>query len=232
MKMKIPTVYGGPWVPATIQDILHNPVYVGKIRWNARPSVKRMVNGKIVKERPRAKDEDIIIADGIHEPIISIETWELAQKYLSENKEVPVPRRLQIKNPLAGLVICWKCGRRMVRRPYTNGQPDTLMCAITACDNVSSSLYIIEDMILNSLKEQLNTYRLEVKNIKKNNAKNHLEIDLIQKSTSNLDKEFETLKKQSDPSRLLEAGGYTVDTFLERAKLLMKKKKLQKRKAC
>ena len=32
--LKVPTKMGGDWVVATIRDILINPVYCGKIRWN------------------------------------------------------------------------------------------------------------------------------------------------------------------------------------------------------
>lgn len=227
-EMKVPTASGGPWVPETVQEILHNPVYIGKIRWNARPQVKKMVNGQLAKERPRAKNA--LIVDGKHQPIISIETWEKAQKYLSENKETPVPKQFKVKNPLAGLVVCGKCGRKMVRRPYTNGQPDTLMCAVTACDNVSSSLYVVEDMILEALKKQLHEYKLEVKNIQKNSSDSRREIELLQKSISKLDKEFETLKKQSDSLHdLLEQGVYTVDTFIERSKIVNEKKETNRK---
>lgn len=229
-EMKIPTISGGPWVPATVQDILHNPVYIGKIRWNARPAVKKIINGQLVKERPRAKDNDVIIVDGLHEPIISIETWELAQKYLSDNKEVPAPKQYQVKNPLAGLVICGKCGRKMIRRPYTSGQPDTLMCQITACDNISSYLYIVEDMILEALKKQLDEYKLELKNIQKSRSKNFREIELLHKAIANLDKEYETLHKQSDSLHdLLEQGVYTVETFLERSKIINGKKEANRK---
>lgn len=54
-EMKIPTRKGGDWTDSTIRDILSNPVYIGKIRWNARPQIKRMINGEMVKERPRAE---------------------------------------------------------------------------------------------------------------------------------------------------------------------------------
>jgi len=227
-EMKIPTVSGGPWVPETVQNILHNPVYIGKIRWNARPVIKKMVNGQLVKERPRAKDA--LIVDGIHKPIIDIQTWKTAQEYLSENIGIRIPRQFKVKNPLAGLVVCGKCGRIMVRRPYKREQPDTLMCAITACDNVSSPLHVVENMILEALKKQLSTYKLEVKNIRKNSAKNRLEIDLIQKTISNLDKEFETLNKQFDSLHdLLEQGIYTTDVFLERSKILREKREANRK---
>jgi hypothetical protein len=82
---------GDVWVNATIQGILRNPVYIGKIRWNSRPTIKKMVDGQMKKERPRAKQEDWILVDGLHEPIIDNETWELAQEFISTNPPRPVP---------------------------------------------------------------------------------------------------------------------------------------------
>ena len=52
--LKVPTKKGGAWAVATVRDILINPVYCGKIRWNWRHQVKRMVDGQLVVERPLA----------------------------------------------------------------------------------------------------------------------------------------------------------------------------------
>ena len=52
------------WSPATVRDILINPVYIGKIRWNWRKGSKKMVDGHIVSARPRSSIEDCIISDG------------------------------------------------------------------------------------------------------------------------------------------------------------------------
>ncbi len=224
-EMKAPTANGGSWVPTTVQSILHNPVYIGKIRWNSRPRIKKMVNGQVTTKRPRSKPEDWILVDGAHEAIINMDTWNTAQKYLSGNKAPRVPKKRKVKNPLAGLVVCGKCGRKMVRRPYSNGQNDTLMCAITACDNVSSALHIVEELILKALKDYLEKYKVEVKNSGYCDGLSPLETDFIQKRIENLDKDMETLEKQSGRLHdLLEQGIYSTDTFLERSRILREKK--------
>ena len=41
------------WTISAVKDILSNPVYIGKIRWNSRKTVKEYKNGKIVNTRPR-----------------------------------------------------------------------------------------------------------------------------------------------------------------------------------
>ena len=44
-----PPPTGGKWPPCTVKDILTNPTYIGKLRWSYRPTVKRMVDGELVK---------------------------------------------------------------------------------------------------------------------------------------------------------------------------------------
>lgn len=229
-EMKTPTANGGSWVPSTVQCILHNPVYIGKIRWNARPHVKKMINGQLSKERPRAGSSDWILVDGLHKAIIEQKTWDIAQKHLSANHAPPIIDRLETKNPLAGLVVCGKCGRKMIRRPYSNGQRDTLMCAVTDCNNVSSSLQVVEELVLKALKDYLEGYSVEVKQNEQKSTVNSLEINLIHNTIENLDKEFGSFNKQSDSLHdLLEQGIYSTETFLERSKNIREKKETNRK---
>ena len=69
------------WQPAAIKDMVENPVYIGKIRWNWRKTQKRMENGEIVKIRPKTKDSsEWILVDGKHPAIISEELYNEALK--------------------------------------------------------------------------------------------------------------------------------------------------------
>lgn len=221
-ELKVPTMKGGDWVTSTIRSILSNPVYIGKIRWNSRPTKKKMIGGQMVKERPRAKKKDWILVDGLHEAIIDDNTFKLAQEYLAENPAVPVPTRHVVKNPLASLVVCGKCGRRMNRRPHGDKYPDTLMCPVTSCDNVSSQLSLVEEKLLTILRVWLEDYKIEMKANEKQD--NNLETNLIKKSIENLDNEINTLEKQIDGLHdLLEQSIYSVDKFLERSKIVNNK---------
>lgn len=220
--MGIPAATGGVWVPASVRDMLKNPVYCGKIRWNARPASKRMVDGGLVVERHRASLNDCVVADGLHPPLISEETFTLAQEYLSKNPPRPIGERNTVKNPLAGLVICGKCGRRMVRRPYgTRRSVDTLMCACTSCSNVSSDLFLVEQRILDGLRDWLATYRLKWE---AQASANTSAIELKRKAAKGLEAEIGKLGKQLDNVyNLLEQGVYSTEKFLERSRLLAEK---------
>lgn len=219
--LKIPSMTGDIWVPSTIQTILRNPVYFGKIRWNSRPSVKKVVDGKIKKIRPRAKVEDWLLVDGLHEAIISKETFDLANKLLQTNHSHPCPSSFTIKNPLAGLIVCGKCGRNMVRRPYTKKElPATLICALTSCDNISAKLHLVEHEIIEALKLLLRDYKLK----KQSNSKASYNIDMLKKALLKLQNELIILGKQKESAYdLLEQNVYTTEIFLERTKSLADK---------
>ena len=73
-------------------------MYIGKIRWNARKTVKEYRNGKIVNTRPR--NSDYVLFDGLHEAIIDLDTWNIVQEKRSKNTP-SVTHNKVVQNPLA-----------------------------------------------------------------------------------------------------------------------------------
>ena len=221
-RMGIPTKRGGLWVTASVRDILINPVYIGKLRWNWRPAVKKMTGGEIKVERPRAKEDECIIVDGLHDGIIAEDVFSEAQELIKQNPPRPIGERGVVKNPLAGIVYCGMCGRSMVRRPYSNNSyPDTLMCALPECNNVSARLSSVEDKLLEALEAWVSGYKLNLglDDTKKNANRIKTQIELKRKALDKIDEEIEILKKQQSRTHdLLEQGIYDNDTFLDRTK--------------
>ncbi|MFD2703791.1 recombinase family protein, partial [Paenibacillus shunpengii] len=219
--LQVPTSGGGMWVTSTIQHMLRNPVYKGKIKWGTRPIVKKRNDGVISKSRPRVSPDEYKLVDGLHEAIVTEEVWELAQKYLSENPAKPLPNGKKVKNPLSGLVRCGKCGRYMVRRPNPKNRYDTLMCQIPECTNVSSALDLVENRIIESLKYWLKNYKAQWE-IEDSKAKvSDPKADLMHKALKEIETEHDKLNKQMDNLHdLLEQGLYTTDKFIERSKNL------------
>ncbi len=153
-QLKIPTQKGGIWVTASVRDLLINPVYMGMVRWNWRPAKKRMTDGAVTVERPRAKAEECVLVKGLHEGIIDPDVFAKAQELMKQNPPRPIGERNVVKNPLAGLVFCGKCGRSMSRRPYgQKGYPDTLLCSVPECPTVSSHLNLVEKRVLDALRD-------------------------------------------------------------------------------
>jgi len=117
------------WSPPAIKDILENPVYIGKIRWNWRRCVKVIEDGKFKTTRPKTKDESQwIYVDGRHPAIIDEATF--GEALNKRGKNVRVKSKVKIRNPFSGLLYC-ECGRAMTYRTYRkNGHtvsPEAIM---------------------------------------------------------------------------------------------------------
>lgn len=215
--MKIPPKRGNVWVVASIRDILINPVYIGMIRWNWRPQQKKMINGQLRISRPRSTD--YILSKGLHYPIISKETFDIAQELMKSNPPRPINDRFTVKNPLSGIVVCGCCGRHMVRRPNKH-YPDMLICSEPTCNNVGSQLRVVEERILQSLKDWLGEYKLSW-DINPAPMERISQVSIKQKALQKEKNELDTLNKQvSKTHDLLEQGIYTTDIFLERSRSL------------
>ena len=202
------------WTISSVKDILSNPTYIGKIVWNRRKQKKKTKNGHLIISRPR--NQDYLIYNGLHEPIIDNKTWELVQEKRKQNTP-KVKHSNSIQNPLVGLVFCEKCDKPMQRRPYTkNNKPAVLMCSNSKCDNVSSKLYIVESKIIEALKIWLENYKVDYDVKDNSNTDNN---KLIEKSIVNTKKELE--KENAKLNKIydfLENGIYNKDEFLKRSK--------------
>ncbi|MCL1831459.1 MAG: recombinase family protein [Oscillospiraceae bacterium] len=231
-QLKIPPSRHDYWMQSVVKRIIQNPVYIGKVRWGQRPQKKKTVNGRIVVTRPIRDSggdivyDDFIIADGLHEAIIDEEMFNSAQKYIEEIPPMPIGYKKELKNPLAGLVFCQKCGRSMVyRKGTTEKSPAYIVCHARACDNVSSPFALIESRVLEGLREWLNDYKLNWGNAefqqrqKKSKTKSGSKVAVKINALKTLKSEIETLEKQlSKTYDLLEQEVYSTDEFLNRSR--------------
>ena len=204
------------WTPAMVRTILINKVYCGYLTWGRRKTVKNMKNKMIEKSHPIS--DDYIEVKGLHSPIISEKTFYKAQNILLANRSRTYRNDYKIQNPLAGIIRCSKCGHKMTRRPYKNSQPDSLICSIKECKNVSSQLSLVESKLLKSLEQKFKEYDYFIDNYSK-------EIKKIQYSNEQnmkvIDKEIEKIKKQQNKAyELVETGVYDITTYKERKTLL------------
>lgn len=106
--MGVKTKRGKPIDNRCIEYILHNPVYIGKIRWS---SDKRAASTR------HYDSPNILIFDGNHEPIIDNKTFEEVQKRIKDQKLKygKYQRREQpIEYMLKGLIRCSNCGATLV----------------------------------------------------------------------------------------------------------------------
>lgn len=101
------------WTPAMVRNILDNEIYCGYMSWNKRKTVRNMKDGQVVKSRPLQSEYDLY--KGRYTPLITEEQFKIAQQKITSG----IPRNSkELKNPLAGIIFCKKCGHVMIRRPY------------------------------------------------------------------------------------------------------------------
>ncbi len=209
------------WSSSTVSDILKNPVYTGKIRWSYRPDVKDMTDGIVTKRR--VKNEDCILVDGLHPPLISEKDFDEVQALFKRRSVPPKKADTSLKNPLSGLVFCAKCGAVMSRLGENRRSfKATLRCSNPHCDTVSSKLELVEGAVLESLENWLIEYKIKISN--KSPLPQNNDSGDIQKTINALSTEIKQTEKQIDNIyNLLEQGVYTVEIFKQRSAALSKK---------
>ncbi|MCM1024679.1 MAG: recombinase family protein [Prevotella sp.] len=219
--MGIPTRSGKPWSKATITDMLKNPVYTGKIRWSYRKDIKQSVNGRIVTVR--RSGGDCILADGLHEAVISPDDFEAAQVRLSENKKKPLRASDVLQNPFTGLMYCGKCGAKMTRLgKNARNKYDTIKCTNRKCDCVSAPIFLVEQSVLDSMRNWLSgyLYRVDERDVPLPEADRNAE-KTIASLTAELKKTDAQIGSTYD---LLEQKIYTAEVFMQRNKALTERR--------
>lgn len=227
-RIGIPPHRNDYWCKETLRDIITNPVYVGIIRWGYRRSKKSVVAGQTVVTRPISDDENCVMAKGLHEPIISREMFDAAQRKIKSVPPPPVGYKKELKGALAGLVVCSECGHKMtLRSPSSPNKPPYLVCHYRYCTNVSTPYELVEKRLLNVLEGWANKFRV------KDNQPREKEKDsteMLSKSVDNTAKKIETLQSQLDNMfDLLEQGIYTPEMFSSRSRSVSER--LEKAKA-
>ena len=202
---------GKEWTQTPVVNIITNPVCIGKIRWKNSPQKKKIEDGKVIKKRITNNDPEIY--DGLQEPIISEEQFELAQQIRKE-KEIPSNKKeRQLANPFADLMFCEKCGKPIKRNTYSHRQncPPRYRCPSQGCECKSIYCSDVEETVLKEMRQWLNDYiiHLDQKQIRQDN-------DLTSVRDS-LQEHLHDLKEQQNKiCDLLEKGVYTVDLFTKR----------------
>ncbi len=106
--MGVRSTKGNLFENRTVEYILTNPTYLGKLRRNP--------NGRDNTDRFH-QSEDTVIVDGQHEPIISEEIFRQANERLKEQKKkyVKHSQQKQADFMLRGLCRCSECGSTLVQ---------------------------------------------------------------------------------------------------------------------
>ena len=216
-ELQIPSRSERPWSASSIIDILNNPTYCGYQRWQWRKVQKQMVDGKIIETRP--KDADCEKVRGRFTAIIPEANYNLVQK-IKAGKPLPINTNTTLQNPLSGLVYCSKCGTLMTRQPSnTRLHYAVLRCPNSKCSNISSPLSLIEEQVIEGLKEWIPEYELDWP--KEFGKESKTTLAVLENSLHNIEEKYsQTVKQLNKTFDLLEQGVYSLDIFQERHKTL------------
>ena len=200
--MGIPTYHDEPeWSKHTLNNLLVNPVYKGKVRWNNRMAIKTMVDGDLVRIRPRRNISDQYMEyDGKHMKyaLVSEEMFDKAGKRFTIDR---TKSNNKLANPLAGLLYCKKCNTLMRRTTHKNSKyntQDRYQHKYTKlCKVKSASIPDVLNAVAYGLKLYIEDFEMQINDlpsVSKNTIAN--QIDALNK---------ELIKTQKRLSKLFEA---------------------------
>lgn len=221
--LHIPAPKSDKWSAQTIPGILRNAHYIGCIPAAFRPGKKVVKDGQIKITRPRVKSCELY--KGLHEPIIDRAVWDQVQARLGKNAAVRTPGNRQQSNPLAGLIVCDCCGKRMQRRPQPKGVQTQIICTTRGCPTVAHSDVELEQLVLASLRTYL--AKLEA------GKPEVLDLSAERKALADIEKQIASLDSRMRRTyELVEDGTYTREIFLDRqAEISKEREKLTAERA-
>lgn len=203
------------WVKDTVRHILRNEHYVGRVVFNKIKQTTVIENGERVVKRLSQEPEDVIVVPGMHEAIISEETWEAAKKLVARH-----PRKQhthELKNPLSTMLYCGKCGRVLYQHPYKHAE-DRYECRHNKCYK-SVKMREVQEALLTALEEsELPALKLKLKN------RDGDALNIQQKLLAKLEDQLADFAAQEEKQfDLLEEGVYSSDVFERRHRALTAK---------
>ena len=204
--MGIRTTRGNLWENRTVDYILHNPVYIGKIRWNPTGRTRRNYD-----------DPNIMITDGQHEPIIDEESFNKVQT-IYERQQKKYNRYAHTTGKkymymLHGLVKCSDCGSSLAAAI----KGTSLQCIKYNHGQCKTSHHItiakLNEMVLTGIETAFETgiFNIKIKNTRPTEEKSEIDIDaLIQKEQL----KYKRIKEA------FEAGVYTIEELKESRRMI------------
>ena len=211
---------GECWRDTTIRQMVSNHHYDGKVVYGKRKTKTVIEDGRQVRKRKRLVDDDqFTIVEGQHQALVDHETFVRANKKRCNNPRII--KDLKVSNPLAGVLVCAKCGHAMRRTPYTHAD-DRYACNYhqNACMKSIKMKEVIEAVITSLEQAELPKLKAKLDNDQGNAA------TIQQKILEGLIKQMEEYKQQEENQyELLETKKYTPELFERRNTALREKMK-------
>lgn len=180
----IKTTKGNSFENRTVEYILTNPVYTGKLR--------RSKNGRDDLDRFHENIENTICVNGNHDPIIDDETFKKVQEKRFEHKRLykKYDRQAPVEFMLKGLVRCSNCGATLVHSNSQSVQCHNYAkgsCKISHNINIKKLNAIVTDKIKIDFKDLSFMASIDVKPPQTDDKSKSIDI-LIEKEKKKLDR--------------------------------------------
>lgn len=205
------------WYERAVAQIIENKHYIGKVVFFRRKTEVVIEDGKQTKKRVWQPENELLVVEGKHPPIVDAEIFEKAQgkKY----NEPRVKKQTKLKAPLAGLLFCSKCGHNFIRHPYPHAAT-RMSCEYNSppCMKSAKESEIIDSIIVALEQSELPRLREKLENKQGDSAV------IQQKVLEKLMKQMEEYKEQEETQyELLETKKYTQELFDRRNTALREK---------
>lgn len=204
--MGIRTTRGNLWENRTVDYMLRNPVYIGKIRWNPNGRTRRDYD-----------NPDIMIVDGHHEPIIDTESFNKVQAVYEVNQknhaQYAHEKGKKYMYMLHGLVKCSDCGASLSMSARGQG----LQCIRYTKGQCKTSHYIsvkkLNEMVISTLEASFRSglFKVVVKNTQSTDEITEIDVAAL------IEKEQQKYVRIKEA---YESGVYTVEELRESRQLI------------
>jgi site-specific DNA recombinase len=141
--MGVKTHRGSPFENRTLEYIIRNPVYIGKLRWTPTGKVRRDF-----------RNPDTIVAEAEHEPLVDEETWNAAQKQMDETKlkwGYKARPTYELHDWCSGIVRCASCGATLIKQYQYFKCNNYIRGRCTTSQHISAEL--LHDGIITRLRQ-------------------------------------------------------------------------------
>ena len=208
---------GDSWRDTTLRQLVSNHHYIGKVVYGKRKQKTLIVDGVQVRKRKRLVDDGFAIVDGAHPALIDEEIFTKANAKRRNNPRII--HDLVVSNPLAGVLVCAKCGHAMRRAPYPHADDRYKCCYYNPPCMKSIKMKDVHEAVITALEQS------ELPNLKeKLNGDQGNSAAIQQKILEGLMKQMAEYKEQEEMQyELLETKKYTPELFEKRNAALREK---------
>ena len=196
------------WCEISIRYMLNNVMYIGQLAQLQETTISYKNHKRCAKDK-----KDWIIINNNHEPIISQELWDKVkdrQKHMAQGRKT----KTGFVHPLSGFLVCADCGAKLKMSGTYSCKGEYhyhfdcgyhLRYGKTLCFSHYIKAKILEDIVLDDIREMAKRIVLDEDSIRKEFIRHNKELE--DKAIKSAEKELQVKQKRvSELSRLMQVA--------------------------